>query len=739
MAEPDDRFRIPSELVTGALVAAATLPLARLFSGGGIGGVIVGTLLASAGVAWALRRIRVPAIPAALASAAAFAWFASALWAREEMWGPFPSVDSIERLGRIISAGARAAQVEVAPVLATSGLKALIAALIWGLVWLADDAVAKLRHPLLAIAFCLPIVVFPGTLLPAGRWWFDSALFLIAAMAVLFTDERSRLVRWGRVAGLGRPGWRPGLAARMGAVVVVAAIAISPFVPTEAKTLGDGQANGSAGVSVALNPLVSIKPRLNQTPVLSLFNVTSPVPSYWRLTSLDTFDGEAWVSRLATRTPLVSNRSVAADVVAPTMQRVVQDYQFVRLSGRLLPAAYNPISVERRDGVRLAETSRSLFSASRIARGQQVRVVSLVPVPDATLLDQEFTYPKSLAPYLDLPRLPASVTALAKDVTEDQPTPFRKAIALQEHFMSYQYDENVAAGHSIENLEDFLREQRGYCEQFAGTMAILARLAGLPSRVAIGFAVGEPTAKNTYLVTTRNAHAWVEIFFPGHGWLAFEPTPRFEGGVTRPAYTRPEALAPTTPIGGSEATASPSPSAEPSVDRRNLESGDALEVPQPSEESRRRNWVPYAGAALLLLMVVALPGAAAVRRVRRRRKATGPLEHVRVVYVDFLEWCAAVRLPRWPGETPAEYARRLAEISTPAEGPVTRLATLATEALFAPSAQPDPVEAARAGAEAKDAIAKTLPRRVRVLPILGWGWWRGDGMPLSGVRVSGRG
>jgi hypothetical protein len=364
----------------------------------------------------------------------------------------------------------------------------------------------------------------------------------------------------------------------------------------------------------------------------------------------------------------------------------------------------------------------------------------MVATPDATSLDQPFTYPSSFEPYLDLPKnLPASVTNLAREVTKDVPTPFRKAVALQDHFKTYLYDEDVAVGHSINNIEDFLREQRGYCEQFAGTMAVLARVVGLPSRVAIGFAVGEAKQANQYRVTTRNAHAWVEIYFPGFGWIAFEPTPRLDGGVTRPSYTQPEALAPSPPTDGSGAGAVPSPTGDASVDPRNLDAGDALDVPSSADEVGHRSWVPYAGGALMLLIVVALPGAAATRRARRRHKASGALEHVRLAYVDFLEWCAAVRLPRRPGETPAEYARRLAEISTPAEGPALRLAMLATEALYAPSARPDPEAASRAGAEAKDAIARALPRRIRVLPALGWGWWRGDRSPLSVERAAVRG
>ena len=102
-------------------------------------------------------------------------------------------------------------------------------------------------------------------------------------------------------------------------------------------------------------------------------------------------------------------------------------------------------------------------------------------------------------------------------------------MAIQQYLRSspFRYDLSVPAGHSGDSVARFLFvTKRGYCEQFAGTFAVLARLAGLPTRVAVGFTQGErDDATGVSTVRELNAHAWPEVFLGSAGWVAFEPTP----------------------------------------------------------------------------------------------------------------------------------------------------------------------------------------------------------------------
>ena len=80
-------------------------------------------------------------------------------------------------------------------------------------------------------------------------------------------------------------------------------------------------------------------------------------------------------------------------------------------------------------------------------------------------------------------------------------------------------------GHGNDAIEAFLRQRIGYCEQFAGTFAAMARSIGVPARVAVGFTPGTEQPDGSRSVLGKNAHAWPEIWFDGLGWVPFEPTP----------------------------------------------------------------------------------------------------------------------------------------------------------------------------------------------------------------------
>jgi transglutaminase-like putative cysteine protease len=138
--------------------------------------------------------------------------------------------------------------------------------------------------------------------------------------------------------------------------------------------------------------------------------------------------------------------------------------------------------------------------------------------------------------WTDVPTdLGSRVAVEARFVTAYMSTNFERALALEDYFRysgGFTYNTTVPPDFTTDNVENWLFDQtndftrNGYCEQFATTMALMARTLGMPSRVVLGFTPGRLLDDNTVLVMDRNAHTWVEIWIPTHGWMAFDPTPR---------------------------------------------------------------------------------------------------------------------------------------------------------------------------------------------------------------------
>ena len=206
------------------------------------------------------------------------------------------------------------------------------------------------------------------------------------------------------------------------------------------------------------------------------------------------------------------------------------------------------------------------------------------------------------------PRLPDSVGELADEVTANVDSDFEKAVALQQWFREdgdFTYDlRDSPEGNGIDDLATFLDPdigRVGYCEQFAASMAVMARLLGIPARVAVGFLDPDPVpgADDTYVYSAHDLHAWPELFFPGAGWVRFEPTP---GGPDGRAQTVPDYTRQGVDVGDpSTQSSAPSPSAGPTTSPgADPRTAPTEEAPDQTGDQRRRchrRRLPVADAA----------------------------------------------------------------------------------------------------------------------------------------------
>ena len=134
--------------------------------------------------------------------------------------------------------------------------------------------------------------------------------------------------------------------------------------------------------------------------------------------------------------------------------------------------------------------------------------------------------------------LPARVRELAAEITENAEGHYAKMQALTAYLRgTYPYAEDPAPLPENRDFVDFFlfEEKKGYCTYFATALAVMARTVGIPTRYVQGFIIPETAdADGIYRLTGSSAHAWVEAYIPGLGWLPFEATPRYPAMDTLP-------------------------------------------------------------------------------------------------------------------------------------------------------------------------------------------------------------
>lgn len=288
---------------------------------------------------------------------------------------------------------------------------------------------------------------------------------------------------------------------------------------------------GDDGTRTVVSPYIKLEARLEEQTDIELFQVTADRPSYWRIASLDTYEEDVW----RVSGPFKNEHGELAGVEAgDDDSRSTQTFDIKALSAIWLPAAISPVEiVDSNVDVTWNSDNGSLAVRNdvRDSDGVTYTVVSSVPSFSAIELREADDFvPRDIRErYLSTPDLPTEVVELAEQITEGQATTYEKMIALQNHFREYDYTTDLSERRGDPILQ-FLREREGFCQQFSGTFALMARSLGVPTRVATGFTWGDPIGETAddqtiYSVTGRHAHAWPEVYFEDHGWVPFEPTP----------------------------------------------------------------------------------------------------------------------------------------------------------------------------------------------------------------------
>jgi transglutaminase-like putative cysteine protease len=606
---------------------------------------VVLIVVAVAATSAALQRIRVVSAVIPLAMIAVWAFVVTALYAHSVApLGFIPGPAALRLLHTTMSSGFTDTVQLSSPVDVTRGLSLLTTAGV-GLVAVVVETLASgLRRPAVAGLPLLAIFTVSAATLSGGVGWRPFVFAAAGYLALLLAEGRDRVGRWGRPVRAIRGSVVRGQAAtsqltQVGRRVGFAAISIAVVLPVIIPGLHSGwfgshHTNGVGGFSAdknggsaTISPIVSIRQQLIEPTPTSLFTYTTTgTPSYLRLLTLDNFDGTLWTVSSVTSPDDAKITKGIPPPVGVTLKPTGSATTNIDITG--LRQAYLPVpstvtAVTAHGDWRYNPVNPAIYGVNTATPHLTYSVTSAVYQPSASLLSSlpAVDEDASLSPYLETPtNLPAQVRSVADQIitAAHATTPYQKALALQAWFQAGTYDITIKTGTDENALITFLNDRRGYCEQFAATMALMARVEGIPARVDVGFTPGAAVGTtNTYLVTTADAHAWPELYFPEAGWLRFEPTPRADGQTTTPAY------APLTT--GQQAPASVSPRATGDgvpLDIQGLRPTSVRAIHKSASSIPVFSHLPVGWLLIVLVVLIGIVIAPVARWITRRRRWT---------------------------------------------------------------------------------------------------------------------
>ncbi|MGD0962992.1 MAG: DUF3488 and transglutaminase-like domain-containing protein [Candidatus Acidiferrales bacterium] len=276
-----------------------------------------------------------------------------------------------------------------------------------------------------------------------------------------------------------------------------------------------------------------------------------PAPAqdvHWRGIALTNFDGRRWFTPQQDERAIASSgdgdywlgaSAIPREKSVPLrytvlMEPIATDAIFVApraliLRGHFQNEASRAGAAPRR-GYLLQDMTGSLFNPSHNNSKIRYQGASSLPaVPPRDLRAAPPDYPEAIRQvYLQLPRLDPRVKQLADEITSHSQNEYDKASNIERHLAAhYAYTLDLSRSHGDDPLANFLFVRHsGHCEYFASAMTVLLRAEGIPARYVTGFLPGEYNdVGGDYIIRESDAHAWVEVYFPGYGWITFDPTP----------------------------------------------------------------------------------------------------------------------------------------------------------------------------------------------------------------------
>jgi transglutaminase-like putative cysteine protease len=390
-----------------------------------------------------------------------------------------------------------------------------------------------------------------------------------------------------------------------------------------------------------------------------VLRVRATRPGYWRGLAFDTYTGRGWRMSDQSVEEFTSDQSRIVPRLGPDepwpagSEQSIQTFYVEAEQPNVIFAAYRPFEIFFPTGAIGVDRYAGMRSPLRLEQGMIYSVISRIPAPAEALLARGHgDVPAPIrARYLQLPAISPRVRRLASELTTGAKSPYQQAEAIRRYLRrGFRYTlQAPLLPDGADAVDEFLFVTRqGSCETFASTLAVLLRAAGIPARLVTGYTTGSYNVFTGYYeVRNSDAHAWVEMFQPGAGWIEMEATPGFvstDETVRRPAGQWLAGDAASWMLGAI---------------MRTVHGLSGIRGGQGS------------AAATLVVGATLLAGLLGAIHVRRRGRMLRGVVEVR--YDAMLRVLARRGYIRRPAMTPSEFAASLPVPVRPAAGRMTRL------------------------------------------------------------------
>ncbi|MEQ0561122.1 DUF3488 and transglutaminase-like domain-containing protein [Amycolatopsis sp. NEAU-NG30] len=636
------RSSVLAPVAAGIATLCAATSVTSVVSGLAWFGYLFVAVLLIAATGLALRSLQVPTVLVGLGQLLVLLFLITGAFTTHGILQVIPGPDAFAEIGTTLSAAAEQIRVGLPPVEGSQPILCLVTILIGLVAVLVDTLTVAAAAPAATGLVLLCVYAVPAALSEEMLPWWTFLLGGAAFAALLAVDGNHRHRRWRTREAPGRSG-KPGVLSAPVAVVCMA-IVLGLFggaitwvgtvgrIPFGAGENGAGAGSGGFGIQ----PFTELRGMLDQGSNRELFKVRGLGTDrrLLRALTLDTYypnkgwglhdDGRSQqgvpVGPQLPPAPGDDGTGAARKIdVEPTSWR--DNWLPVYGAPRVIDGAAN--------GYLYDQVSGTVFTTRSEVPPSYTEYASLKE-PTAQEL-RAATHVDDLPPrYTRIDRVDDRVKAKTEQLITGATNDFDRASAIWRYFTAqsgFVYDTKTGPATDADALTDFiLNNKRGFCEQFASAMAVMLRVAGIPSRVAIGFTPGVQV--NDYLsISTQDAHAWVEAYFGDKGWVTFDPTPLSDGRGITPSYLQAGSQDGTQPDDTQVAPSTVQSSAPPTGAPRDNEQNPQAQAPQ-QENPGTPSWVWLLVLALVALALVAtvlvvVSGVRGRNRPDREPAATG--------------------------------------------------------------------------------------------------------------------